>query len=1256
MSVQLYVQYPNKTASNPWILLDIKAEEEPIKLNLSVADITDPLKVSSTYSRTFRIPHTEVNGAFFKAVFDVNGVEFNPAVLAPAYINDNGETLVTGNLRLTGIYREDQSRGIWYEILFMGETSDFGSKINGYYLSDLDMTKYNHSLTYTNIVNSWQGGLFNGAIRYPLVEWGYDYAENATGGFDPVQATISMVGTSGKSFTNSGFPLAQTQMKPAIQLKALWDAIIAPSINQTGYATQSSTNIVMPTFPAIVPTGFYQAVTLTVGTGLSYTSNGTQQVRIQFNDSNYMIGNVVQYTSASGYMVVNVTSVVGSGTYFNWSITLVQPTALSGYTYTSDPNSAQDSFMNSDLFKNLYVLTDSVARAEFTSSQKLSAISNFVTNASGLQFFSGGQTHKFDINQELEDAANAYNPQTSTYVTPTGGQYQFKITMDAWVTEGITPNNTNNNRARVNFQVRNPVSGQVWSLNTTAVVINNLGGTSVYTVISPSIYFAPNTPLELNLQVLPPGGIYQGLAIELVSVQWETLQTPIFVNINSLFSNQIKLIDFVKGVIDKFKLVFIPSKEKTNEFQIIPWINWVQSGKGKDWTAKLDESKEYKVTPLFNGQTRNNVFKDNEDTDYLNYNYQQANSKTYGQLNLDSGNLLLTGETVRQNIFARSPLGPIGVAVGSSYATQAAKWLIPHLAKITSTTSGTTSNVVNKVEPIQPKLRMVFWNGMQDRPSGSPNWYLKSDAGASILQDKYPLVSDFQTWPLDPNTLDLRWSYAPPLYNVGVQTISNPSAVTNVTAFNQYWKGWYDTVQDVYNRAVEMTIVLNYADIKELLFNDYIWIKDAWYFVDSITDYVVGKTTSCKVKLYKVGNTLGIVLPNGITRLNQKTGCYHPTSDCGAVCCTNGILSSSNYFTPVTGAPTLYNTRLYTDPFGNIPAPAGKYNFAGYIWTVGSGGVVTGYAVAPNCVCGGGGGSQYRTLYTAATPEGTNQLSSNVLCANPPVAPTEIYIYGQQSDVAFKDNVRFFLDSNLTQPVPDGIYYPADEGGNKAWTVNQTQVWQIVDQGMCDCPTGLYEVNFGFAATACSACCFPTGSQNLWSDTATVAPGSNLYFDAEALSPVGAGFWSDNTNVFETDGSGLVIGSSSCSACTCGDTSDITLTFLSHVPGHTGTLALEKSFDLHSWFPVGQVTFLPTDPIGIPISATFQVEQNAWTRTVSSSDLAIPGAMYLEYLVDNVTIDATKTLLPATEPIVLTARDQATPGPLREYKTTVFPI
>ena len=1253
MSVQLYVQYPNKYNNNPWTLLDIKADEEPIKLTLSVADIADPLKVASTYSRSFRIPHTQVNGAFFKAVFDVNGVDFNPAILAPSYINDNGETLVLGNIRLTGIYREDQSKGIWYEVLFMGETSDFSSNINGFYMSDLDMTKYNHSLNLTNITNSWSGGLFNGAVRYPLVEWGYTYAENATGGFDPVQPTLSMLGTSGKSFTNSGYPLRQTQMKPAIQLKALWDAIIAPGINQVGYATNSSSTITIPTFPVVVPSGFYQMISLTLGTGLSYTSTGTQEVIIQFDDNNYMKGNVILYTSVSGFTQVNITEVVGSGTYNSWAVTLIQPTALSGYTYTSTAGSATDSFMNSTLFKNLYVLTDSVARPEFIPNQKFSAVSNFVSTASAANYFMVGTTTNFDINQELIDEANAYNPATSTYITPSGGGYVFKVTFDATVDigGGLHPN-----RARVNIILRNSNTGQTYQLNSAAITVINIAGSYVYTVTSGTIPLAANQPLQLQIQVLPLSSAYGGLAIELNSVQWETLTTPVFVNISSLFSNQIKLVDFVKGVIDKFKLVFIPSKEKSKEFQIIPWINWVQGGKAKDWTGKLDESVEYKISPLFNGQTRNNVFRDNEDTDYLNYNYQQANNKTYGQLNIDSGNLLLNGETVRQNIFARTPLAPIGVASGATTANaeRAAKWLIPHLAKITSSGSGTTSTPVNKVEPIQPKLRMVFWNGMQDRPAGSPNWYLQNDFGAGTTQDQYPLVSDFQTWPLDPSTLDLRWSYAPPLYDTTVQTITNPTAFSNVTAFNQYWKGWYDTVQDIYNRSVEMTMILNYADIKDLLFNDYIYVKDAWYFVDSISDYVVGKTTSCKVKLYKVGNTLGIVLPNGVTRLNSRPACYHPTSDCGAVCCTNGSLSATNYFTSVTGAPAVFSTRLYTDPFGNIPAPAGKYSIGGNIWTVGSGGLVTVYTASPFCACGNTGGQSQRALYVAATPDTTGTLASNVLCNNPVIAPQEVAIYGQQTDTGFAGNVRFFQDTDLTIPVADGIYYPIDEAGESAWTVNETQVWQIVDKGMCDCASSLYEHNFGYGPDDCKACCFTVSAQAVWSDTEFVAPGSNLYYDALGTQPVIAGFWSDGGTSFETDGSGLVINETGCDGCTCGDVTDIVLNYSSGTSKFNGRISLEKSFDLHNWFFVGYLDWPFDQPVDTTVSTTFQVETNAWTRASAQTDIDRSGAMTLAYIIDAVDVQVEKVPTPYDTYITITSQDQANPGPIREYTATVY--
>jgi len=1264
MSVQLYVQYPNKNSTNPWILLDIKADEEPIKLNLSVADISDPLKVSSTYSRSFRVPNTQVNGEWFKSVFSVNGADFNPAVLAPAYINDNGETLVNGNIRLTGIYREDQTKGIWYEVLFLGETSDFGSNINGYYMSDIDLSKYNHALNYSNITNSWQvGGLFGGAVRYPLIEWGYDYVATAGGGFDPVQPTLSMYGTSGKSFTNSGYPLKQTQMKPVIQLKTLWDAIIAPGVDQTGYATSSSNAITIPTFPSPVPAGFYQTISFYVSPGLNYLSNGTQKVMIQFDANTYMIGNVVQYISNIGSIIVNVTEVSGVGTFNQWSVTLVQPGSLSGYTYTVSSDVAKDSFMSSAVFQNLYVISESQARAEFTGDQKFSAISDFVQFSSGAQYFPPSTTTKFDIQRELTDASNSYNPTTSTYVTPSAGQYVFKVTLDANVIEGYLGglNPTFNNRCRIFVQIHS--GGNVWNLSgASGLVISNAPGTTstTYTIQnSAPITIGAGMPLTLRCAVSIPSSSYAGMGFELNSVQWETVSTPILVNINSFLSSQIKVLDFVKGVIDKFKLVFIPSKEKAKEFQIIPWINWVQGGRSKDWTGQLDESVEYKISPLFNGQTRNNIFKDAEDTDYLNYNYQQANNKTYGQLNLDSGNLLLSGETVRSTIFANTPLGPIGYALGATQPNIdiAAKWLIPHIAKITSSTTGNNA-IANKVEPIQPKLRLVFWNGLQDVPSLGTNWFLKNDTGSSITQPQYPLVSGFQTWPFNPATLDLRWAYETPLYNVAVQTIPNASAVGNVTAFNQYWSGWYNTVQDVYNRSVEMNIILDYNDIKDLLFNDYIYIKDAWYFIDSISDYVVGQTTSCKVKLYKVGSTLGIVLPNGVTRLNQKTGCYHPTSDCGAVCCLNGTINGNNFFTGATGAPTPFSTKLYTDPFGNIPAPSGKYSFGGYIWAIGSSGTVIAYAVAPYCICGNQGGSYFRTAYTPATPGDTASLASNVLCGNPTVPPEEVNIYGQQTDASFIDNIRFYLDTDLTIPVPDGIYYPIDEGGDNAWTINQTQVWQITDKNMCGCPSAYYEKQLAFGGDNCNACCFTNGSSTVWSNDETITVGTQLYLDSLGTTfATGPGYYSDGFTTYEVDSEASVISVGDCTACSCGDVSNIDITYTTvNTTGFNGSLILEKSFDRVNWFYVGQVDWTPGDPAGVPKTSTFQVEINAITRGSVTSDTITPGSMTLDYKLDGIIIQTEKvpTPWPTERPVTVTAQDEARPGPVREYVATVY--
>jgi hypothetical protein len=169
--VQLYAK--NQT-NNQYVLLDLFTEQ-PIKLTLAVSNIVDPLAANSIFSRTFRVPHTSKNGPYFKAVFNVNSTDFDASVKAPAYINDNGIFFSSGNIRLSSIFVNEETNNVEYEINYYGETSDFGSQIGGGFLSEVNLNSYNHNQTYTNITNSWGGGLFGGDIVYPLVEWGYTY-------------------------------------------------------------------------------------------------------------------------------------------------------------------------------------------------------------------------------------------------------------------------------------------------------------------------------------------------------------------------------------------------------------------------------------------------------------------------------------------------------------------------------------------------------------------------------------------------------------------------------------------------------------------------------------------------------------------------------------------------------------------------------------------------------------------------------------------------------------------------------------------------------------------------------------------------------------------------------------------------------------------------------------------------------------------------------------------------------------------------
>jgi hypothetical protein len=227
-NIQLFALKQGGTSPASYLQLDLYPEE-PIKITKSVEAIENPQATTSAFSRTFRIPATSVNGDFMKAVFNVNSTDYDATQKADAYINLNGAYFISGNIRLQNIFKNSKLGKIEYEIIFMGETSNFASKVGPKNLSELDLTNpatgqnLVHFRNYTNIVASWSKTLFGGAVVYPLCEWGYDY----TGGV-PDQSTLAVYSSATvnpKGFTNSANPLEVSQFKPFIQAKYLWDRI-----------------------------------------------------------------------------------------------------------------------------------------------------------------------------------------------------------------------------------------------------------------------------------------------------------------------------------------------------------------------------------------------------------------------------------------------------------------------------------------------------------------------------------------------------------------------------------------------------------------------------------------------------------------------------------------------------------------------------------------------------------------------------------------------------------------------------------------------------------------------------------------------------------------------------------------------------------------------------------------------------------------------------------------------------------------------
>ena len=147
--------------------------------NYSVADIREPAKRNTEYSKTIKCPGTKSNDILFGQIYDVNisnpydvnstNVEtnFNPNKKAEARVISDGIEVMAGTVQLRKIVM--QGTNYVYEVVFIGKLINLFSKLGKSKLTEIDFSDLDHIYSATNIINSWNSSQ---NYVYPMVDYG----------------------------------------------------------------------------------------------------------------------------------------------------------------------------------------------------------------------------------------------------------------------------------------------------------------------------------------------------------------------------------------------------------------------------------------------------------------------------------------------------------------------------------------------------------------------------------------------------------------------------------------------------------------------------------------------------------------------------------------------------------------------------------------------------------------------------------------------------------------------------------------------------------------------------------------------------------------------------------------------------------------------------------------------------------------------------------------------------------------------------
>lgn len=243
LNTQLYIDTSDNT-------IDEEAKYELVEFfDFENIEITETIKniekidvVFSDYTKSFNVPASKDNNKIFKHYYSTNLINsFDARIKKRAIIYLNGIFFKQGYVRLSSAKIKD-GKPYSYELHFFGALSTVSDILGEDKLTDLTyLDKYNHEYNLQNVFNGLTSGLqYNGTdmeeytnktrdIVYPLIsaqnKWFYD--GSGTSADEPYKEgfSVNIYNNDGTGSPDSDYGINYTQLKPAIKVSHIFDAI-----------------------------------------------------------------------------------------------------------------------------------------------------------------------------------------------------------------------------------------------------------------------------------------------------------------------------------------------------------------------------------------------------------------------------------------------------------------------------------------------------------------------------------------------------------------------------------------------------------------------------------------------------------------------------------------------------------------------------------------------------------------------------------------------------------------------------------------------------------------------------------------------------------------------------------------------------------------------------------------------------------------------------------------------------------------------